>query len=458
MAMITTRQLSKRQRYKFQQPGAFDAGIGRVLRMKTIGRGQVLPPQHRPERMLWNVLPENSWRGRPCYIIGGGPSLRGFDWSCLEGELTIGINRAYEFFNPTIIFSMDNRFWNWIELGRFGEEAREKFRTYTYGYKCWVDVAQATYPDDIYTIGAIGTDAWSTVLQEGVGTGMNSGFAALNLAYLLGADPIYLLGFDMQGKQGKQVWFHTGYEVNQGDHVYDRFLHRFEQVAAPAIKASGRRVVNLNPRSGLRCFPFDEVENIPRSRMPTVVAYYTPAYHEEAQRLRLSLRGWGLRRHLVPVADRGSWQANTQYKPQFLLDMLDRCASQPLLYVDADATMDRFPYLLEELDAACDIAIHRRDWSRKGKPPETLSGTIYLRNCRKVHELLKLWRSINDEHPNEWDQRNLERAIKCFGGALKVRELPAAYCCIFDGMPEAGDNPVITHWQASRRLKQKVGA
>ena len=45
-------------------------------------------------------LREGQWTGHPCFIIGGGPSLKGFDFNLLEGRKTIGINRAFEFFNP----------------------------------------------------------------------------------------------------------------------------------------------------------------------------------------------------------------------------------------------------------------------------------------------------------------------------------------------------------------------
>ena len=30
------------------------------------------------------------------YIVGGGPSLTGYDWDLLKGKMLIGINRAFE--------------------------------------------------------------------------------------------------------------------------------------------------------------------------------------------------------------------------------------------------------------------------------------------------------------------------------------------------------------------------
>jgi len=42
-------------------------------------------------KFLWEVLPDGSWKGNPCVVIGGGPSLEEFDWNLLNGRLTIGV-------------------------------------------------------------------------------------------------------------------------------------------------------------------------------------------------------------------------------------------------------------------------------------------------------------------------------------------------------------------------------
>ena len=55
------------------------------------GRGIDFVPTDR--RLFPNTLEDDTWKGRRCFIIGGGPSLRGFDFSSLKGELVIGVNR-----------------------------------------------------------------------------------------------------------------------------------------------------------------------------------------------------------------------------------------------------------------------------------------------------------------------------------------------------------------------------
>ena len=432
---------------------------GGLITMKSILRGgrsisNTIPKTSRKRefsQLLRSMLPSGSWSGRRCFIVGGGPSLKDFDWDLLRGEISIGINRAFEFFDPTLLFSMDNRFWMWIERGLFGDKVMNRFREYRYGLKVWVDVVSAAYSEDIITVPCKGSGVgiWSESLEEGVGTGANSGYAALNLAYLLGANPIYLLGFDMQGdpKTGLQRHFHDGYPNMQKLNVYYRFNNEFKKIAAPALRNANREVINLNPKSDMTCFPRKNWRDagITPSSMPTVVAYFSPAYKDEADRLIDSLRPWGLKREIVPIPGFGSWINNVRYKPTFLLEMLDKVEG-PLLYLDADATVDRYPSLFDGMEG--DIAVHLRN----GR--ELLSGTIYLNNTDATRSLLKLWERECKDNPDKWDQRCLQTVLG--NNQFIVRDLPPEYCAIFDRMPEAGDHPVITHWQASRRLKGPV--
>ena len=41
-----------------------------------------------PQQSLQRLLEDGAWAGRRCFIVGGGPSLKGFDFRRLKGELT----------------------------------------------------------------------------------------------------------------------------------------------------------------------------------------------------------------------------------------------------------------------------------------------------------------------------------------------------------------------------------
>ena len=203
------------------------------------------------------AISDGAWVGRRCFIVGGGPSLINFDFSQLRGELAIGINRAFEKMDPTIIFSMDNRFYTWLQKGTFGPQVLQKYQD-SQACKIWVESAGFDFGSEVQTVPKLFGRGVSTSLAEGLYLGSNSGFTALNLAICLGANPIYLLGFDLHTRGQFQRWFHDGYPVRQQDDIYANFREDFEEVA-PAIEERGIKVINLNLASALKCFDFGEM-------------------------------------------------------------------------------------------------------------------------------------------------------------------------------------------------------
>ena len=72
------------------------------------------------------VVPKPKWQGQDAYIIGGGPSLRDFDWELLRGLNTIGCNDAYklgEAFCKVCIFGDSKWFYHHADnLANYGGE------------------------------------------------------------------------------------------------------------------------------------------------------------------------------------------------------------------------------------------------------------------------------------------------------------------------------------------------
>jgi hypothetical protein len=190
-----------------------------------------------------------------------------------------------------------------------------------------------------------------------------------------------------------------------------------------------------------------------------VIAYYTAKtdYAFEARRLIDSIELLGLSYDVREIYSLGSWQANTHFKAEFLQSMAREYRDRRLLYLDADAVIRKEPILLDEI--VTDIAVHYRKHlsAPDDKRYELLSGTIYLCPNSRSLGLLDRWIAENREHPDPWDQVNLAEAIRNTP-ELHVFELPPEYTFIFDTMrqeyPDA--DPVIEHFQASRRLKYLV--
>jgi hypothetical protein len=399
---------------------------------------------------LSEVLPTGAWAGaRRCFVIGGGPSLRGFDFGRLAGELVIGVNRAFEVLDPAVLYSMDLRFLRWVCTGTLGAEATERFVNVR-ATKAWLrDGPHVGFESGIYRIDANHGDDLTFALEDGFCRQNNSGFGALNLALCLGCPEVYLLGFDMHGEAGMQQWWHDGYPVVSGDGGYrERMIPLFEQ-HAPAIREHGTRVVNLSPDSALKCFEFGRFDDIePGPARPLVVAYATrgTGYEAEAERMAASAHRMGLDAHVELIDSLGGWQRNTQYKARFLRDVIRHRPCRSIVYTDADSVFVRYPALFDEpVDG---IGYHLRNGH------ELLSGTLHLACNEATAALMDLWVEECERQPDAWDQRTLQAALARWNGPQRV--LPEAYCCIFDS-PTRPAEPVVLHMQASRRLKREVG-
>lgn len=93
--------------------------------------------------------------------------------------------------------------------------------------------------------------------------GNNSGYQAINLAYLLGATTIILLGFDMKRKAGKTHFFgdHPYHRNDQGptDPIMQRWCGNFVQLAQD-LRDEGVDVYNASRETALTAFERRELE------------------------------------------------------------------------------------------------------------------------------------------------------------------------------------------------------
>lgn len=189
-----------------------------------------------------------------------------------------------------------------------------------------------------------------------------------------------------------------------------------------------------------------------------VVSYFTAGtpYKKEAARLEESMLQLTIPHHVAEVPNLRDWQKNTHFKAVFIRKMMDRFPTKDLIWVDADAVFHHYPVLFDEIAEAnhIDISCHHRNW-KHGKN-ELLSGTVYIRNNMAMKKVVDDWILLNKQNKSTWEQRNLARAIKR-EPLVNVCSLPIEYCCIFDDDNRKQIDPVIEHFQASRRLRRMVG-
>jgi len=198
-----------------------------------------------------------------------------------------------------------------------------------------------------------------------------------------------------------------------------------------------------------------------------IVAYHAGgAYAAEADRLKRSLERLGLPHAICPLPDLGDWKANAHLRPTFLKRMRREFPEKALLSVDADCVFHGDPtaVLFGDGIADCDIAFH--SFRRRGPegPSEILPGTLLLRPTPAIDELLERWEQINAARPALADRHNFSWALRLdlrsrSGQALRIAELPAELCWIFDLSAKAYGRrqPIIEHLQASRQFSGGPG-
>jgi hypothetical protein len=91
--------------------------------------------------------------------------------------------------------------------------------------------------------------------RNSLGWNRNTGAGAVNLALLLGARRVFLLGFDMHLSGGRPNW-HNQLIDKPDKNCYVRFAKDFKYVARDLpIKFPGCEVINVTDDSDLNCFP-----------------------------------------------------------------------------------------------------------------------------------------------------------------------------------------------------------
>jgi len=406
-----------------------------------------------------NVIADNIWKGQRCFIIGGGESLKTFDWRLLKGELTIGVNMSFMKISPSILFSTDSRFYEWIIQGALGDYVKKKFADYK-GFKVWLNFFKYRYPDAVYQVDSAGEKALTTSIKEGIGHGSNSGYAALNLAMCLGANPIYLLGFDMKGDgNGKQAWWHDGYPLNQGDTIFKHMIENFNK-ASLEIKERGFKVINLSEESALKCFDCKRARDIKKIERPIIVSFYTKntSYEKEIKNLERSIKKFGFEYDLQGVVSKGNWRENTYHKAVFMREMLDKHEGRDVAWLDSDAAIQKYPDRFNNFKA--DIGIHIIDWSkyRNSTKEQYGNAVIYLKNNQRTKNFLDKWiiKNKNTEHCDCGEEVNFGEVLKemVAKNEITLEEFDASYSQIFDLMKAAGE-PTVELFQASRRFKNE---
>lgn len=187
-----------------------------------------------------------------------------------------------------------------------------------------------------------------------------------------------------------------------------------------------------------------------------LVAYYTEGdmYQESAAMLKSAAESLGIACEFVGIPSRGSWGRNTEYKPFFIKQCLEKFKDVDIAYTDADSMVHRYPDLFDNPTA--DIIIRKQDFPWRKN--EFMSGTFFMRNTDSCMEVVNAWCgkvSSNEtirSKPETWEQHRLGQALVETGVAFSQLPHEYIYYDHIENIEGHVENPVFTHKQFSRKI------
>jgi len=216
------------------------------------------------------------------YIVGGGPSLKGFDFSQLLGLNTIAVNMsALDVPKPTYCITADSGIFAKVQRGLFkGVETT------------WVLVTNPNHCTLKFQDGKFVNTKTGMVMNpfcmnmvirnagtDGIGftwddfkTGYNSGFCAFQFAVLMGYQKIYLLGIDLNDEDPESHYhkYYSGRSISKQD--LSCFASNFKMALEIVQRNTSIQVASCSARSVLNSVipykPFDCLDRRPPIPVP----------------------------------------------------------------------------------------------------------------------------------------------------------------------------------------------
>jgi len=206
--------------------------------------------------------PSLEWKDQDAFLIGGGSSLAGFDFSILKQCNVIGCNDAWHLGEEIVKICLfgDASWWerNKQDLKQF------KGRVVT--------CAPTLLPLQLSWLWQM--ERIRDGLHEGhvLGWNYSTGAAAINLAVTLGATRIFLLGYDLGPQNGKVHWHSYAFKPPNIE-AFIRFTRGFTTLAQSLKRRPDVRILNVTDGSS----KLPVFERISVAHFLSIIKTLTPA-------------------------------------------------------------------------------------------------------------------------------------------------------------------------------------
>lgn len=163
----------------------------------------------------------NYFSGDDVFIIGGGPSLHGFDFSRIENKRVIAVNHSYRYCKPEILVFLDGKF--------LGELNGMNHDPYSFDFKIIAGPSSGMKSTGNCTIIQIAHKPSNN--PASLFGRAQSGLVAINAAIIGKARKIYLLGFDAKFKDGMGHFYSNDWKHSMDDkeEQYKRMTRHYDE-------------------------------------------------------------------------------------------------------------------------------------------------------------------------------------------------------------------------------------
>lgn len=203
------------------------------------------------------------WPGETVVCIASGPSLSVDDVASVRGRArVIVVNDNYRIAPwADALYASDYKWWKAHRdtVGAFAGAKYSVLPPPLPSRRFKQSLVAQDYPE-VVVLKNTGVEGLETS-PDGLRTGQNSGYGAINIAIHYGATRILLLGYDLQRTGGKAHWF--------GDHppglqmraeALETQRRWFDTMIGP-LQALGVEVWNCSRQTALTCFPSVPLED-----------------------------------------------------------------------------------------------------------------------------------------------------------------------------------------------------
>ncbi len=231
---------------------------------------------YRPSN-IWSVLKiwklKGKYKGKRCFIIGNGPSLKNTDLSLLKNEYTFGLNRIYLMF-PRLGFQTS--FYvcvNNLVISQIYEDINKL------GMMKFISIESRKsikFNKNTVFLRSVNKQGFPFDPSGGVWEGGTVTYVALQLAYYLGFSKVILVGVDHDfGAKGKPNEVVTSKGEDRDHFDPDYFGKGFKwqlpdletsevafQIARREFLRDGREIIDATVNGKLKVFPKAKLEDL----------------------------------------------------------------------------------------------------------------------------------------------------------------------------------------------------